>query len=149
MTTLEDRAAITDVAHRMLWCVDARDWDGLHAVFADRVALDYSTLVGGDPQEATAAGIIADWSALLGAFDATQHLLANPLVTAAGDRGELRAAFQATHRLANPHGSPLWTLGGTYLMGMTRTDGAWRIDRLVMSTQWGDGNKDLLALVAG
>ncbi|MDI2126810.1 nuclear transport factor 2 family protein [Yinghuangia seranimata] len=141
-----DRNAVVDLASRMMHLIDTRDWERLGDVFADRVLLDYTSLFGGEPEELAPTAIVANWSALLGAFDATQHLLANQLVSVDGDQGELTAAFQATHRLANPFGSPLWTLGGTYRVGVVRVADTWRVDRLVMTATWADGNKDLLAL---
>lgn len=147
-TTLEDRFAIIDTATRMMWNVDIRDWDAFATVFADNVTLDFTSLWGGDPQQATPQEVTKTWSALLGAFDATQHLLGNHLVTVDGDTGVLTAVFQATHRLANPFGSPLWTLGGTYRIGLTRLEGTWKINNVVMTATWAEGNKDILALAA-
>ncbi|MFI6369058.1 nuclear transport factor 2 family protein [Nocardia sp. NPDC050630] len=77
-----------------------------------------------------------------GAFD-TSHL-----VQVDGDRAELTAVFQAIHLLANPFGSPRWTLGGLYRIGLTRVDDQWRIDTLVMTATWADGNKDILTIAS-
>ncbi|MFD7841781.1 nuclear transport factor 2 family protein [Nocardia sp. NPDC059764] len=90
-----------------------------------------------------------DWEKLIGAFDATQHLLGNHLVTVDGDRAELTAVFQAVHLLANPLGSPRWTLGGTYRIGLRLVVGAWKVEAMVMTAQWADGNKDIMNLVSG
>ena len=81
----------------MFWYIDIRDSDALPGVFADRVLLDYTAIWGGEPATATPDQIRTDWSVLLGAFDATQHLLGN-IVTVDGDRAELTAVFQAIHR---------------------------------------------------
>ncbi|MFI9555112.1 nuclear transport factor 2 family protein [Nonomuraea endophytica] len=149
MSTTEDRLAIVEICTRMAWHTDQREWDRLAEVFADSVTLDYTSLNGGEPAVLTPEQIVGAWSGLLGAFDATQHLVTNHLVTVDDDTAVCTASFQATHRLANPYGSPLWTLGGTYRFDLVRSGGAWKISGVVMTATWADGNKDLLALAAG
>ena len=89
------------------------------------------------------------WHADHREFDATQHLVTNHLVTVDGDAAVCTAGFLATHRLANPLASPLWTLGGTWRLDLRRTGAGWRIRGVVMTAVWADSNKDLLALAAG
>ncbi|MFB8008456.1 nuclear transport factor 2 family protein [Nocardia sp. NPDC056000] len=149
MTSAQDRADVIDAATTMMWRIDTRDWDAFPAVFADSVRLDYTAIWGGDPAHVTPAQIHADWSRLLGAFDATQHLLANHLVQIDGDTAVLTAVFQAIHLLANPFGSPRWTLGGTYRIGLLRTADRWLINDIAMTPTWADGNKEILTLASG
>ncbi|MBE1531874.1 nuclear transport factor 2 family protein [Actinomadura algeriensis] len=144
MSTVE----IIETCTRMAWHADQREWDRLETVFAEKVTLDYTSLNGGEPAVLTPRRIVEAWSATLGGFDATQHLITNHLVDADGDRAVCTAAFQATHRLANPHGSPLWTLGGTYRFDLVRTADGWRIAGVVMTATWADGNQNLPALAA-
>ncbi|MFI6294179.1 nuclear transport factor 2 family protein [Nonomuraea sp. NPDC050790] len=141
--------AIIETCTRMAWHSDQREWNRLAEVFADSVTLDYTSLNGGEPATLTPAQIVEAWSGLLGAFDATQHLITNHLVTVEDGTAVCTASFQATHRLANPHGSPLWTLGGTYRFDLVRSGGGWKISGVVMTATWADGNKDLLAPAAG
>ena len=148
MTTAQQRADVIEAATRMFWYVDIRDWDAFPRVFADRVMLDYTAIWGGEPATTTPGQIRTDWSKLLGAFDATQHLLGNHLVTVDGDRAELTAVFQAIHLLANRFGSPRWTLGGTYRIGLAHVDNQWLIDTVIMTPTWADGNKDILTTAA-
>ncbi|UQS22906.1 nuclear transport factor 2 family protein [Amycolatopsis thermalba] len=149
MSTAQDRADVIDTCTRMMWLVDIRDWDSFTEVFADRVTLDYTSIYGGEPWTQTPDEVKAQWSALLGAFDATQHLLGNHLVTVDGDSAVLTAVFQATHLLATTFGSPRWTLGGTYRFGLVRVNGRWLINEVVMTATWADGNKDILTITAG
>ncbi|NUR59301.1 MAG: nuclear transport factor 2 family protein [Catenulispora sp.] len=142
----DDKLAVTELCTTMMWYVDVRDWATFPAVFADKVTLDYTSIYGGEPWQQTPAEITAMWSKLLNAFDATQHLLGNHLVTIDGDTGELTAVFQATHLLANRFGSPLWRLGGTYRFGVVRTLLGWRIDKVTMTATWAEGNKEILTL---
>jgi hypothetical protein len=142
----DDKLAVTELCTTMMRHVDVRDWAAFSTVFADKVTLDFTSIYGGEPWEQTPAEITAMWSKLLNAFDATQHLLGNHLVTIDRDTAELTAAFQATHLLANPFGSPLWRLGGTYRFGVVRTPQGWRIDEVTMTATWAEGNKEVLAL---
>ncbi|MBF6175188.1 nuclear transport factor 2 family protein [Nocardia blacklockiae] len=148
MSTAQQRADVIEAATRMFWYIDTGDWDEFPSVFADQVVLDYTAIWGGEPVTATPDGIRRDWSTLLGAFDATQHLLGNHLVHVDGHHAELTAVFQAIHLLANRFGSPRWTLGGTYRIGLTDTGNGWLIDTVVMTPTWADGNKEVLTLAA-
>ncbi|WP_251016415.1 nuclear transport factor 2 family protein [Streptomyces sp. ISL-99] len=114
----------------MAFHADQREGERLAGVFAEKVTLDYTSLAGGEPAELTPAEIVAAWTSALGGYDATQHLITNHLVDIEGDTAVCTAAFQATHRLATPHGSPLWTLGGTYRFGLVRTAGHGCADQL-------------------
>jgi ketosteroid isomerase-like protein len=139
-----DRLDVIDTCTRLVWHTDQREWDRLTEVLAEQVTLDYTSLNGGDPITLTPAEVVNAWQNTLGGFDATQHLLANHLVTVEGDAAVCTAAFQATHRKASPHGAALWTLGGTYSFSLTRGTGGWRITGVVMTAMWGDGNRGLL-----
>ncbi|WP_067812746.1 nuclear transport factor 2 family protein [Actinomadura kijaniata] len=143
-----DRQAVVEACTRMAWHADQREWEALKAVFADEVRLDYTSLNGGEPAVLSPELIVDAWSRVLGGFDATQHLVTNHLVTLDGDAAVCTASFQATHRLADPFGAPLWTLGGTYRFDLVRVGGAWRISGVVMTAAWADGNKELMALAA-
>jgi hypothetical protein len=134
----------------MAWYADQRQWDRLAVVFAEKVTLDYTSLNGGRPIDLTPEQIVAGWREALGGYDATQHLITNHLVDVgtANDTAVCTAAFQATHRLATAHGSPLWTLGGDYRFDLVRTAKGWRISGVVMTVTWADGNQHLPTLAA-
>ncbi|REE95859.1 nuclear transport factor 2 family protein [Thermomonospora umbrina] len=148
MSGFEDRAAIVETTTRMAWHADRREWDRLKTIFADEVTLDYTSLHGGEPVTLTPGEIVDGWEAGLSGYDATHHMITNQLVTLTGDTAVCTATFQATHRLATPFGSPLWTLGGTYRFDLVRNGDDWRISGLVMTATWADGNQQLAALAA-
>ncbi|SDL43132.1 SnoaL-like domain-containing protein [Nonomuraea maritima] len=145
----EARIEVIETCTRMAVYADRRAWALLRGLFAEQALLDYTSLNGGEPVRLTPEEIVEAWSATLGGFDATQHLVANHLVHIDGERAVCTASFQATHRLATPHGAPLWTLGGDYRWELARADGRWLITSVVMTATWGDGNKDLPAHAAG
>ncbi|MFJ9853771.1 nuclear transport factor 2 family protein [Streptomyces sp. NPDC101150] len=147
--SLESKFAVAEACTRMAVHADQREWAQLRGLFADKVLLDYTSLNGGEPAQLTPQEIVDAWSATLGGYDATQHLIANQLVRIDGDRAVCTASFQATHRLAAAHGAPLWTLGGDYRWELARTGDRWLIDTVVMTAAWGDGNQDLPGQVGG
>jgi 3-phenylpropionate/cinnamic acid dioxygenase small subunit len=138
MIIMERRLDVIDTCTRMAWHADQREWDELAEVFAEQVALDYTSLNGGEPATLTPAQIVDGWRTGLGVYTATQHLLTNHLVALDGDSAVCTAAFQATHRKSD---DSLWTLGGTYRFDLVRTSEGWRITGVVMSAVWSDGER--------
>ena len=144
-----DREAITDTVVRMGWFLDRRDWAGLRDLFTERVHTDYTDLWGGEPREGTVDQLLSttaqgSWRRTMDGLEATQHLITNVLVDVTGDEARATANVLGVHRLANPHGSPLWTLGGTYEFGLTRTAAGWRINAITNRISWVDGNQQVL-----
>ena len=143
-----DRLAVQDTVTRMAVLADRRDWQALTGIFADRVRVDYTALTGGAPSSVAGADLVTAWAGALGGYQATQHLVADHLVELDGDTAVATATFQATHYLPNPHGGPLWTLGGTYRWELVRTQDGWKISAVAMTPQWAEGNQQLTVLAA-
>lgn len=57
------------------WHADRRERTQLREVFAEKVRLGYMSLNGGEAVDLTPERIVAGWSALLGALDATRLLI--------------------------------------------------------------------------
>jgi hypothetical protein len=146
---LTDRATITDTVVRMGWLLDRRDWDGLRGLFTERVYTDYTDLWGGTPQEGPVDQLLStsaqgSWRRTMDGLEATQHLITNVLVDLAGDEAGATANVLGVHRLPNPHGSPLWTVGGTYDFRLARTAAGWRIRSITQRLTWVEGNQQIL-----
>ncbi|MGH3758106.1 nuclear transport factor 2 family protein [Actinophytocola sp.] len=146
---LSDRAEITDAVVRMGWYLDRRDWDGLRDLCTERVYTDYTALWGGQPREDPVDELLStsaqgSWRRTMDGLEATQHLITNVLVDVDGDTARARANVLGVHRLANPHGSPLWTVGGTYDLGLVRTAAGWRIRAITQGLSWVEGNQQIL-----
>ena len=147
--TLLDRALITDVVTRMGWYLDRRDWTSFAKLFTERVHTDYTALWGGDPQEGPVADLLAtdrqgSWRRTMDGLEATQHLITNILVTVDGDEATATANVIGIHRLVNPHGSPLWTVGGTYDLRLVRRGEDWLIRAIKQDLTWVEGNQQVL-----
>ncbi len=151
---LLDRATISDVITRMGWCLDRRDWDGFKKLFTERVYTDYTALWGGEPQEASVDELLAtdrqgSWRRTMDGLEATQHLITNILADVTGDEAAATANVVGVHRLVNPHGSPLWTVGGTYEFRLTRRGDTWLIRAITQRLTWVEGNQQVLFRAAG
>jgi len=123
-----------DVLTRMLFAVDALDWDGVRAAFADEVVTDYTSLWGGEPATVAIDELITGWRQLLHGFDATQHLT-GPVITV---DGRLHTHVRAHHWLDGE----AWTVYGHYIAGI---EGG-RIAALTLQTHQQEGNRELPTL---
>lgn len=146
---LADRLDITDTVVRMGWLLDRRDWDGLRDLFTESVYTDYTALWGGTPREATVEELLStsaqgSWRATMDGLEATQHLITNVLVSVIGADATATANVLGVHRLANPHGSALWTVGGTYEFRLVRAAAGWRIRAITYGISWAEGNQQVL-----
>jgi hypothetical protein len=145
---LTDRHEIVELTSNLLLLIDGRDWDAATRLFADSVAVDYTSLNGGERQTLAAHDLIASWQTVLDHLDATQHLLGNHVVAVEGDRATCIANVQGTHLLSNSAGGPIWTVAGRYDFGLTRTPAGWRINALALSVQWATGNQHIMELAS-
>jgi hypothetical protein len=138
-------AAITGMAVRF----DLKQWDRLVEVFATKVRIDYTGLVGGEPATVRGADLVGDWRRNLGHLTATQHLLANQVVRAGrGADATATADFQAVHRLGPLVGGRLYVLGGRYEYRLVRVGRDWRISGVTMQPVWESGDRTVIGLPA-
>lgn len=138
-------AALRTVADLGL-LVDAQDWDGLTALFAEEVAVDYTSLNGGEPATMPATELVGGWRQLLEPLAATQHLMGNLSVAVQDESATCAANVTATHVRPNPTGGPHWTVGGRYDIGLRRATGSedWRIAALTLTVRWTSGNQAIM-----
>ena len=72
---MDATTAITNPIVRMIHAVDQLDWPAIRHEFADTVDVDYTSLVGGEPETMPTEDLMERWQGLLPGFEATQHLL--------------------------------------------------------------------------
>ena len=80
VTTAEEAA---DAVVALFHAVDDLDWAAVTASLTSEVAIDYTSLWGGQPDRLDAERLLSAWRELLPGFDATQHLLGPILATSA------------------------------------------------------------------
>lgn len=148
---IEDRLDIVEAIHRLAWCLDRRDWDGLADVFAPDVDVDYSSIDGRPPETVAREDLVAKWRAALSGLLATQHLTANHIVIRPTDDPDVAvclAAVRSMHYLPNPGGSDTWSVGGHYRYRLVRLPGGWRVRAVTLTADWVAGNQSVMALSA-
>ena len=144
---LARRIAAQDALTRVFVCADRRDWDGLQAVLADTVAVDYTSLNGGEPADVPAPALLAAWRQTLGGFETTQHLLGSFLADEiTPDRAHLRFYAIATHVLHAGHGDSTWTVAGHYDAQLRDDGDGYKLAALTLHLDWARGNQQLPVL---
>jgi hypothetical protein len=129
-----------DVITRLLHSIDAADWDGVRAAFADPVATDYTSLWGGEPETLPVDTLVRRWQEFAGGFAATQHQT-GPVVVV---DGLAHTHVVANHWFAAADGGDTWTVHGHYA---ARISGG-RIAELTLHTFHAAGH-DGLPSIAG
>lgn len=142
------RTAAQDAITCVFVCADRRDWDGLRAVLADTVAVDYTSLNGGEPIAGIAGDdLLAAWRQTLGGFEATQHLLGSFLFDETTPQSaRLRFYAIATHVLHAGHGDSTWTVAGHYDAELRDDGHGFKLTALTFHTDWVAGNQHLATL---
>ncbi|HEX6926655.1 MAG TPA: nuclear transport factor 2 family protein [Longimicrobiaceae bacterium] len=145
---MNDSIVIQDLVTRMLFAVDALDWAGARATFADELHVDYTSLFGGSPERLRADELIARWQGLLPGFAATQHLTGPIVVTSSGP-GEAVAETQVRgyHYVDGDPGGT-WIAAGRYTIPVRRYGEGWRITGIRLDQIRQEGNLHLPTIAA-
>lgn len=136
-----DGTEITSVVNRIAILSDLRDWEGVRQCFTDRVAVDYTSLTGGQPETITADTLVQNWeSTFTSTFKTTQHLLGTHAITVQDDAATCVSHFQARH-VALDASKGVWILGGHYNHDLVRTSVGWRVHSMKMTWTWEEGTR--------
>ncbi|MGH4014276.1 MAG: nuclear transport factor 2 family protein [Pseudonocardiaceae bacterium] len=132
--TMSDRDDVRDAVTRMLHAIDALDWPGVEAAFADELRIDYSSLFDGEPETVTTAELIARWRGLLPGFDATQHMTGPVIVSISAEGGAASADthVRGYHHIADAQGGSVWQVAGHYIMELVKQADRWKITSLTL-----------------
>ncbi len=99
---LSDRAEISDVQLRYATSVDTRDWALLRTCFTDELEVDFSSGFGFPVVRATADEWVAGVAPVMGALQATHHMITNHVITFDDeDHATCVAYVQAGHHNPN------------------------------------------------
>ena len=144
---LEDRIQISEQVIKYAMGVDRRDWAMFADCFTDPVHADFS---GGGVPAATVrrADLVAQVSAALNGFTATQHISPNHVIEFdASDPGRAicYSYMYAQHLLSGSDNGEFYLLRGSYTNHMLRTADGWRIEGIIQHRSWEDGNTNAVA----
>lgn len=146
MRTLEellDWHAVHDLSLRYAEAIDQRNWPALQSVFAEHVAVDFSSFTHrpGPDGPVPAPEWVAAVRGTIDGFTSTQHLIGNHRIVVDGDRASYRAYVQAQHWM----GTHRWYLvGGWYENTAQRVAGDWRLSGITLHQTWDAGDRSLL-----
>ena len=141
-----DERAIRSLMDRYGSGVDDRDWSDWLDIFDDPLVVDFSGVTAGlKPVTVSREKHVARAWALIGQFDATQHMITNVQVRLDGDAATCRATMRAEHWLSGIRGNGRYTMFGVYQNGFRRTPGGWRISHLALRLAREEGHVDVWA----
>jgi hypothetical protein len=146
-----DREQIAEVVARLAYACDGKDWDGLRALFTDRVHYDASRHRGGPAVDLTADEFTALARKVLDGFDCTHHALSNLLVDISGDEAHCRAYVVAYHHVATEPGvGDFCTMRGHCEFRLSRVGSGWRVrEWIVVRTAPIEGSEGVYDIAAG
>ncbi|RYP32308.1 hypothetical protein DL767_005283 [Monosporascus sp. MG133] len=156
-TYLLDRANIHDTLSRLPIYYDIKSTEGLiKDVFAPRVEVDYTSILGGQPTHTTGEEWGRTLQPMLEAFDATQHVYTNLLIELPQPgQNSVRpesctvVAHGSAHMVRN--GSLMHNGGLVYFEFVRLKDleekglNPWRISKQKFEVAWEEGNKEVMA----
>ncbi len=145
---LLDRISVSDVLTRFACAIDSRDWVAYRSCFANRVEIDYRSLIGGDVLSESGDAWTERARQSFEGFEVTQHFISNPVCVVTDDRARCRAYICAEHFVGVAGAQESWTMGGLYDAKFGRGAPSWRIDALTLELRWSRGNSEIFELAA-
>ena len=136
--------AVRTLVGRIAHTIDTRRWADLRSLYADEVTTDYTSLFGGEAQRQSGDALIAGWRALLGALDATQHLVGPIDVRLDGDDATAECHVRGYHVRRGAPGGDEWMVAGQWVIRALERDGRWRVTDMTLRTFYETGNRGVL-----
>lgn len=143
---MNDYIAIQDLITRLLFAVDALDWAGVRAAFADEVDVDYSSLFGGSAERLRADELIERWQGLLPGFAATQHQTGPVVVSFEGADAAVAETYVRAYHYVDGESGGTWIVAGRYTIPVRRGWDGWRITGMRLDAIRQEGELDLAAV---
>jgi hypothetical protein len=123
---------------------DEHNWTKVENVMTEKVLLDYTSFVGGEPTILTAKQITNGWAGFLPGFDRTHHQLSDFTVAIESETATITYSGKADHFI----GSEVWTVEGTYESELKKLNGTWLVSKLKFNFEKQTGNVELQARAA-
>ncbi len=132
LQNLLDRMDIIDTFNRYASGVDLRDRELYRSCFTDEIDIDFSSMGMGEPMTLEADVWVNQALSTVSAFQSTQHIITNHVITIEGDEATGIGYLQAQHY--NPEN--IFTVGGYYTDRFVRTPEGWKIKSLKLTSTW-------------
>lgn len=134
-----DAAALKTMIESVATLADRGDFTALGALFADEIAVDYSSLTGEPAEVVSPSALMTRWAGVLPGFDRTRHALTDVRVTVDGDAATGAARVRADHWI----GEGFWRVDGHYAYEFERDDQGWRIAAMTFAVENEAGSRDV------
>ncbi len=131
-----DVSAIIQMINLYGLAMDAQRWDLFDRIFTEDVEADF----GESSRWSDRSSFKRDFAAFHAAFDSTQHMMSNHLVSLRGETAQ--ALTYGTWRLIRKgvEGGDVWEGSGWYDDDIVRRDNRWWIKRRTCRVTWWGGN---------
>jgi hypothetical protein len=149
--TTEDRLNVAETVYRYAYGVDTRDFALYRSIFAEQVAVDFTSFHGGEAMVITADQWVAGVQRLFTRLAATQHSMTNPVASIDGDTAVCRMYVQAHHVYRADDPASWYTIGGYYDDSLVRSaDGpvGWLLTGVTLTVLWRRGDPGIISLAA-
>ena len=143
----DDKLAVAETIYRYAVGIDTRDFTLYRSIFADEVAIDFTSYSGGHATTMTRDHWLGGVMPLFSGLAATQHSMTNPMVSVDGDHATCRMYMQA-HHVYDPTDAASWfTIGGYYDDTLVRSPPApagWLITGVTLTVLWRAGDPAIM-----
>jgi len=134
---ISDRLELMDLLARYSHAVDTRSWDSFDELFTDDAIIDYTAFGG---PRGTVTETKQYLASVMPDFPASQHLVANPMLSIDGDTATGRTMCFNPMAVARPEGESgdprVFFCGLWYLDRFVRTGDRWRIAERSEEKSW-------------
>ena len=120
---------------------DEHNWTKVQNAMAEKVLLDFTSMIGGTPSTETSKQIAVNWAAFLPGFNKTHHQLSNFEVLQNANIATVHYDGKADHFL----GQDIWIVEGTYDTELFKTGDNWLITKHKLNIVKQSGNTNLPA----
>ncbi len=144
----DDKISVAETVYRYAYGIDTRDFALYRTIFADEVAIDFSSYNGQHPSSMSADVWVARVQPLFCGLDATQHTMSNPLVDVNNDHARCRMYMQAIHILDSADPMAWFTIGGYYDDTLVRSGMGWLITGVTLTVLWRQGDPEIMKRAA-
>ena len=145
--SVADRLAVAETVYRYAEGIDTKDFVLYRSIFADEVAVDFSSYSGRDASTVTGDQWVAGVVPLFTGLHATQHSMTNPRVEIDGDTATCRMYMQA-HHVYEPDDADSWfTIGGYYDDALRRDPAGpagWLLTAVTLTVLWRRGDAGIM-----
>lgn len=145
---LLERAEITDTILNYATGIDRRDWARFRSIFMPEIGLEFTTWSGAPRTRIHADDWVANVTAGLSGFDATQHSLTNFVITLRGDEATAVVYMNAHHYLVEDGKREMQSIGGYYTHQLVKTAEGWKIADCMLTVTWEMGDRALFGRAA-